>query len=356
MDADESKEKVQSTSGLNISEIIDIGTKSSALLFGAIYICGFIILNSHYFKYGVIDLGLVNADYIAAGSVFLIYLIVYGLFGGRAVVFGKDWLEQRVKYVLELKSPLITPFLLIVNAFVNGVFFHCLSAALFAGLAFGHHETVGFYSALGGVFILTYGMDVANIELKYPLFHVIVDTLVKLFAIYSFFALSENDKLFSLFFIFIGYTFYINLVLDRFERWEITKDLLVFTVVFSLIFLIISAATFGTAVYGDVSKKVGGGEGMEMEVALDVNMLDGLANEYGDSVVGSVIFSNSNYLYLNIDSETLVLPKSSIKWLRYSRPEENDFADSVWRYFNLGAPSEEDKIDELQDSKESKKR
>jgi hypothetical protein len=81
----------------------------SAIFLGTIYLCGFLTLNSHLYKYGVVELGIASTEYLVAGAIFVIYLVVYGLFAGRGMVMSQRWLEEKIEHLKESGAPAVSP-------------------------------------------------------------------------------------------------------------------------------------------------------------------------------------------------------------------------------------------------------
>jgi len=190
--------------------------KLSAVFLGIIYLCGFLTLNSHLYKYGVVELGIASTEYLVAGAIFVLYLAVYGLFAGRSIVLSKHWLGQHIDHLSKINAPAASPLIAFVHMFIEVAFFHCLSAALFSTFAFGQIESIGFYVVLSLVFVISYGMDTSNWDIRHPFAHLIIDGLLKLIAVFSFFYLSSGMNIYIVFIAFFGYSMYINLVLDSF--------------------------------------------------------------------------------------------------------------------------------------------
>lgn len=114
---------------------------------------------------------------------------------------------------------------------------------------------------------------------------------------------------------------YINLVLDSFERYRVTKDRIVFNLGYTAIFILLAAVTFGSSVYGKVSKKIGGGKPLEMTIGLNENSLESHPGEVGSPTVGKVVYSTQDNVYIQIKKDTLIIPRSSVKWMSF---HEND--------------------------------
>lgn len=322
-------EDIMVDKSLSLSVIFDVGTKSSALLLGVVYICGFLSLNSHFYKYGGIDLGIVSSEYLVAGSIFVLYLATYALFGGRAIFFMKTWMAKHIDHLTESNAPPIAPYFAFIHSFIELVFFHCLSAAIFSTYAFDQSESNEFYAALFGVFIISYTLDITNFDIRNPFTHTIIDSTLKAFAVYSFFNLSSSLNMFTVFITFGIFSFFINMLLDSIERYKITNDRIIFNTVLIAVFFLGSAVLFGSSIYGNVSAKIGGGKSIEMEVGINRKSLGILGEEYGSSVVGNLIYSSPENIYLEINKKTVVLPRRSIQWLRYEAEEENDFLKTL---------------------------
>jgi len=291
--------------------------KVSAVFFGIIYLCGFLTLNSHLYKYGVVELGIASTEYLVAGAVFILYLTVYGIFAGRSIILSKHWLGQHIDHLKEINAPAVSPLIAFVHMFIELTFFHCLSAALFSTFAFGQIESVGFYAVLSLVFIVSYGLDTSNLDVRHPLAHLIIDGILKLIAVFSFFYLSSGSNIYIVFAAFFGYSMYINLVLDSFERYMVTKDRIVFNLGYTAIFILLSAVTFGSFVYGKVSKKIGGGKPLEMTIGLNENSLERHPSKIESPIVGEVVYSTQDNVYLQIEKDTLIIPRSSVKWMSF---------------------------------------
>lgn len=313
----------------SIQGIIETGGKASALFLGLIYICGFLTLNSHFYKYGIVDIGIASSDYLVAGSIFILYVVTYGLFGGRAIVLMKTWMGQHIDRLVESGSPRIAPLIAFIHSYVELAFFHCLSAAIFSTYAFGQYESFRFYAALSIAFLISYTMDITNFDIKRPFANIIIDLVIKVVAILSFFALSSSFKPILIFISFMLFSFYINMVLDQFERYRVNRDRVIFTIIYSAIFFLGSAVSFGAIVYGDVSKKIGGGKSIPMEIGINREYLGSLAKEYENSILGDVVYTSSENIYLKVKNETIVLPRASVQWMRFQAPEEKNIMEKL---------------------------
>ena len=89
----------------SFKEIITIGGQAAALFIAIIYACGFLTLNSYFYRYGVSEIGIASSSYLVAGSIFILYMVTYGLFGGRAIVLMITWLDRNIKKTASIKYP-----------------------------------------------------------------------------------------------------------------------------------------------------------------------------------------------------------------------------------------------------------
>jgi hypothetical protein len=311
-----------------LAGIDSLGTLS-AIFLGTIYLCGFLTLNSHLYKYGVVELGIASTEYLVAGTIFVLYLVVYGLFAGRGIVMSQRWLGQQIDHLRESGAPAISPLVAFIHLFIEMAFLHCLSAALFSVFAFGQVESAGFYAVLSIVFIISYAMDTSNWDIRYPFAHLIIDAVLKLIAVFSFFYLSSGTNIYIVFAAFFGYSFYINMVLDSFQRYRLTRERIGFNLVYTAVFFLLAAISFGSGVYGNISNKLGGGKPLEMTIGLQPNSIGGFPEELKLPIVGNVVYSSADNMYIKIEKTTLVIPRSSVQWMRFQEADDSGFLNLI---------------------------
>ena len=321
--------------------------KVSAVFLGIIYLCGFLTLNSHLYKYGVVELGIASTEYLVAGAVFVLYLTVYGIFAGRSIILSKHWLGQQIDHLKERNAPAVSPLIAFVHMFIELAFFHCLSAALFSIFAFGQIESAGFYAVLSLVFIVSYGLDTSNWDVRHPFAHLIIDGILKVIAVFSFFYLSSGGNIYIVLAAFFGYSMYINLVLDSFERYRVTKDRIVFNLGYTAIFILLAAVTFGSSIYGKVSKKIGGGKPLEMTIGLNESSLKNLPGKIESPIVGEVVYSTKDSIYIQIEKDALIIPRSSVKWMKF---QQND-SDGLFKLLKVIKENSEESMDQKEPNK-----
>lgn len=281
--------------------IINFGGKISALLLGLIYICGFLVLNSHFHRYGISDLGLTNSNYLIAGALFILYIATYALFGGRSIVQLKKWMAEKIEYLPKNRFHTINSFIAFIHSNIELVFFHCISAAMFTLYAFENNEAIGFYIALALAFLIDYPLVIFKFDIKYPVMYLLIDIIIKVSAIIVFFILSSSSKLTLIFFLFAIFSLYINFVIDQFERYKITRERIIFTIVYSFIFFLGSSVAFG----------------------INKQTIGNLSENYGDSILRNVFYLSNENIYYIEKNETIVLPRSAILWMKFPQKENN---------------------------------
>ena len=152
---------------------------------------------------------------------------------------------------------------------------------------------------LFAAFGIQYTLDITNLDVKYPRVDMVAQFATKLPAIFAFFALSETTKPSLVFVSYFGIAIYMNLVLDTLERYKITRDRLTFTFVYAFVFLVITAAGFGTLIFGNIDTKIGGGRPVTVTIGFSDTMTAALGNRLeGKSIVhGRIVHSTENYLF-----------------------------------------------------------
>lgn len=323
------KSKTNTNIITSIQSSIEITAKIFALFATLIYVCGILALNAHFYQYGIVDLGLASSDYLVVGSLFILYIATYAVFGGRSVILGPSWLKNQIDLLNDARPRKINSIVAFTESILNAVFLHCLSAAFFSLYAFGNYESFLFYSVLIIAFIIKYPLDTFGINLKYPFFSLIIDIVIRSVAIWVFFYYAQSMQLIHVFLAFLGFSFYINFVLDGFDRYEINRDRIIFTIVYSVIFFLGSAVYFGAAIYGDMSKKIGGGQNTPIEISASENIIKSLGMEQNKTLHGDAIYISNDNIYIEFENSTYVFPKQSVNWIKFKNNEEKNLTSVV---------------------------
>lgn len=294
----------------------ELGPWFYALTIGTLYVVGFLVLNSNLAKSGVLDFEFLNARYFLASAGFVFYLVCFYLFGGRAALFSPKWLATTLAKANQDGSKPIWSFVLFVHSMITAIFFLCLSAALFTGLAIGSSETQFFYSVLAGAFAIQYTLDVTNLDVRFPRLSKVTVILTDLIAIYAFFAHSNSPEMHKVFWNYFVIFFFINLVLDQVKRFKINADWVVFTGIYAAVVLFGSAIAYGNSIYGQVSTKLGGAKPQTVSVGISDAARTALPSTLFPSsshlIEGDLIHQTPEYTYLAMANHTIRLRTSDV--------------------------------------------
>lgn len=304
-----------------IQLISSTGPRSLGVALGVLYTIGFLVLNTHLNKYAIFDFDISNARYLIAGSVYAFYLVMFYLLGGRAILFGKSWLNDRIAFLHTKGAKESWALLAFIHSLIHTAFFLCLSAAIFSSVAFADSGTFWFYAFLSFAFLIDFTLDITNLDSRYPKFYLIFEIFMKVPAIYIFFVMSKTNKPSIVFATYLVIAMYLNIVLDHFERYRLTTDRVVFSTVYAVIFFLISAVTFGALIYGDVSRKIGGGIYVDAAVGLTsgYDTLLGKNIDTGTGIKTKIIYTTDKYIFLEIHDQVVRVPESEVMWLRLEK-------------------------------------
>lgn len=314
-----------------IKEKIDILIKLFALLISTIYVCGFIVFNTHLNIYGIYDFNITNSNYLVSGAIFFLFIVTYGLFGGRSIVLMKKWMSSHINTLKKVGHTSSGPIIGFIYSFIELTFFHCISSAIFYGYAIDGNSLSFYVPIFSLTFIIVYIIDITDINQKYPMSITIIEAILKIIVIYSFFMTQNNSDLMVIFGIFFCFSMYINLVLDNFERNRNSSiDNLLFTLIYSIVFFFGSAIIFGMLVYGNISKNIGGGKSPIVEITL--NNQD---NQFKETYFsGQVIYKSTENIYIKTKKEILSLSSSEVKLIKYPSPRKDTISNTFKKIIN----------------------
>jgi len=304
-----------------------------ALAVGVLYSAGFLVLNSYLAKFGIFDIDFINPRYFIAGAGYIVFLVCFYLFAGRAIVQASKWVQLEVEKLTKDRPSYFWTIIAGIHGFANVIFACCLSAATFTLLAVGYAESSVFYAALGIGFIIGYPLDFTNLDVKYPRTSGIVMLATKSFAIYIFFASGGIGTTLAVFAIYFVILLFINLVIDNFVRYRTTTDQIAFTGIYAIVFLLSSATTYGTLVFNQVSQKLGGARPQSVSVALSEETRRSLpiSVETHDNKVleGFLIHQTPSHTYISSSGHTIRLRDGDVVAI-VSKPEPEK---AVWEKF-----------------------
>lgn len=308
----------------------ELGPSFYAIAVGALYVSGFLALNSNLANSGVLDIEFADARYFLAGANFVFFLVCFYLFAGRAVLFTPKWLREELERVNKDSPKPFWSLIVFAHSLITGTFFCCLSAALFTSIAIGSAESANFYAALAGAFFVLYTFDVTNLDVRLPRFSETVTIVAKLIAIYAFFAHFGSGAMITAFVSYVVIFFFINLVLDGFTRYKLTVDRMTFSGIYAVVFLMGSAVGYGTLLYGQVSSKLGGARPQTVSVGISEEARKALQSPFAASasqvLEGKLIHQTPAYTYIALSGHTVRLRAADVVTL-VSTPEP---ARDVW--------------------------
>jgi hypothetical protein len=313
----------------NRKEILEFITGAGpiyfAIVFGIIYVLGFLIINTHLSKFGIFELDIASVRYVTAGAIYCAFLLIFYLFAGRAIIHGKKWLSKELLFLYIKGIKGIWPLITFIESIINFIFFICLSAAAFVTIAYDLSQAIYFYSFLLVVFLIVYPLELLGFDGKFPRANLIFLISYKVIAILLFLLTSANYQPMIVFYTYFGIAIYINFVLDRFERWKINSDIVLFTIMHAMIFFLGTAITFGSLIYGEVTTEIGGGKPMEATIKIEDDFkkyLDGIDIIKGEKTV-NIVYLTKEYLFIKTDKETLRIPESAIKVISFKKTERS---------------------------------
>lgn len=321
----------------------EVGPWFYALAVGALYVFGFLVLNSYLAKFGVRDIEFVDARYFLAGASFVFYLVCFYLFAGRAALFTPKWIREDIERLDKDGSRPLLSFVVFVHSFITATFFCSLSAALFTSIAIGSEESHVFYAALVGAFIVLYTFDVWNLDVKFPKVFEAVTIVAKLVATYEFFAHVGSGAMLWAFFSYVAIFFFINFIADRFARYRTTSDNLTFAGGYAVVFLLSIAVAYGTLFYGQVTSKLGGARPQTVSVGLSDEARKALPEPFaaasGQVVRGKLVYQTPAYIYIASSGHILRLRAGDVVALVLTpEPENHELLEQFERATSAPTP------------------
>lgn len=289
-------------------------------LVGAIYFFGFVVTNSNLWKYGIVDLSIASTEHLTAGIVFAVYIIVYFLFAGQFIMGMKrsQWKEITDYYQKGVWPPFFG--LIFLRTFISYAFTICLSAGFFSWLAFREESNLLFASYLIVAYLIVSFLDAVRLDYKYPQIATTLQIIFEISTILVFAYFSPTSAIIVAL-AYGGISFYINLTFDDYERRGFDTKKVIFTLVYSSLFFLGTALSFGTFIYSHVSRSVGGGKPFEARVIMSQEVQERFQAEsninFNENV--KIVQSSENFMYLANESITIRLPTSVIDGVIYSR-------------------------------------
>jgi hypothetical protein len=303
--------------------IKDVGPWFYAVVVSALYVFGFLVLNSNLAKRGILDVEFVEARYFLAGINFAFFVLCFYLFAGRTSIFTPRWLNEEYESTNRDVTKPPWKYVAVFQSYVAVIFSCCLSSALFISIAISNRETLFFYTALGGAFVVLNTFDVNNLDLKFPRAYVAVTICAKLAAILAFFLyqlalfLYQGDGLLiAVFFTYLVMFLLIYRIVQDFTRRNRTADSMVFSGLYTIVILISIAIAFGTLFYGRVTLVLGGAKPQAVSISLSTEARKALPAFIPPAerqrLEGMLIHQTTSHTYIEMSGRTVRLRTADV--------------------------------------------
>lgn len=296
----------------------------------ALYIFGFLTINSHLSKFGYFDYDVASPRLLLAGGLCAAYILSWYLFSGRSIIHGKTWLSEDIAIMKNAGAGRIWEFILFTNSIVKIIFLTCLSATSFGFIIFDSPSQSIFIGVMSLLFIVSYTIDVTDIDLSHPRTAAIIEMTIKFIGIFIFSISAYIDhRLAILFFSFLGMSVYANMVYDSFERRGATRDRIIFTAIHSTIFLLTTFVFFGQQLYGEIRSRIGGGYPVPVQLILSEKInIPGTYKET-DVISGDLIYASSKSTLINVDKSSIIIQSDKIKIVKLTAINEKNWIENM---------------------------
>ncbi len=311
-----------------ILELIDVGIKSTAAILGVIYVCGFFTLSAHLNQYGIVGPGLVSMYYLTAGAPFVLFVLVYVLIGGRALLYAGPAFRV-YENGLRKKGSSSRWSTVAAGLFLgaNVLYAHCVAVAVFLQLTLFLPDTSWFGMVVAFPLAATALMDAT--QTRERRLGIVVEGVAKAMGSgFFFFAEAPVPEAFEALLVVGLLSAYVGMVGAGYRRWHLVDvDKLVYDVGFGLVFFFSAALMFGAMLYGDVDRRWGGGQSalVQIDLAQDISgIVDGVSE---GPICGHLLLSSSPELYLKIAGDTVMVPRAAIRWMRFVTSDSSNVGE-----------------------------
>ena len=234
-------------------------SRIAPLFIACLYTAGFIVVQSHIGKRGVVDFSIANTRYLIAGVLFIVFLVIWYLFAGRSIIFLKRWQDQEID-AMKAFHPLWR-ILILLSSFLRVVFFLGLSVNLYSLLLLREYQSTEFSTFLMVLFLIDYCLVIFKLDQRLPRASqigrlLIVGTGAVAFHITT--TMSPPIVLAQL--LFLVMSILVNLMVESYERWEVTREKRIFDFLYASIFIALFASVFGLFQFEYIKSAFGGGQ------------------------------------------------------------------------------------------------
>jgi hypothetical protein len=299
-----------------ISFVKDFGPWFYAGAVPTLYFLGFLVLNSHLAKRGILDAEFIAARYFLAGVVFFFYLLCFYLFAGRASILTPRWLDEEYEGT---KRDITKPpwsHVVWIQSYVS-VFYSCyLSSVLFILIAIGNSGSVLYVAVLSIAFLI----GTPNLGLTLLQAYVLICARVA--AILAFFILAALEFYRGDGFMFMVFgTYFLMFVLiyqlvKAFTKSKVIDDNMVFVGLCTVVILITIAIGFGALFYGKVAPNLGGARPQIVSISLSdearIALPAPIAPPEGQLLEGMLIHQTASHIYIESSGRTVRLRTAGV--------------------------------------------
>lgn len=309
-------------------QIKDQGVTAFAAITGLVYTFGFLAINANLSKSGISDFDFLSARYLLGGFTFVFFMACFYFCAGRKIVLGEEWYKAEAAHYekLGLRRKWSVPVL--ANSFIDVIFQCCVSAFLFAGIAFGGSEVKYFFAALMFGFIFSNLTGSWELPSKWPRTNIALSILFRTIAITAFYFDSASGLLKFTFLIMFALVLFINLTIHSVTTYGTSVEKNIFLTAYSLFVLAGTALSFGALLYGDISNKIGGARPQTVSIALTKDAIElfpeNLKSGTPPMISGALIHQNTEYLYVTIEKRTIRIRNEDVTALIASPPLANN--------------------------------
>lgn len=294
----------------------EIGPWAYAISIAVFYVAGFLVLSSSLYLRGVYDYEYANTQYLLAAANYLFFVFCFYFFSGRSIFFVKRRLNEDFAKINSEKIRPFYSFAVVVHSYVSMPFLLCVSSAIYTSIAISTIETQSFSEALFVAFALTYAIDHSPLHRKLPLVSEIVQIAIEVYAIKVFFSNLEFGYLMVVTLVYLFYALYVNLVMDKFERYKSTTEQICSQGVYTVFFFLIGATVFGSLIFSNISHRMGGTKRQSIILTLSADSLSSLPHNAtmidNGKISTELIYQNDKYTYVNISNSTTRLRTSDV--------------------------------------------
>ena len=296
------------------------------------YLSGFIALNAHLSKYGVIVFDLADSRYLIVGALFSIFLFSWYFFVGRAIISVMKRIDEQIEFATELNLGAIWYVAIFVNQLINIPFLTCLSAAFFSVLLVGNTQPEMFYVYLFVLFLIDYSWASLNFDVRFPRIKQVLELAIRIAAIFIFFkTIPLASPTMIVFLNFLLMSLCINLVLDSFEKFGITGERVLHAITYFTVVTILTSAPFGWLYYGNIKSAFGGGQSQAVEIIVtDQTISNGLKSmgfEVTPSLKANLIHQNQHEFIVDVKGKIFRLARTAIGAMKVTPAKEAGFID-----------------------------